>query len=111
MSTSVIAESFRASYGDARDLFLERCAGAGARVASHAHPLPGPDGAALFLDEARFGPDDARRVLFVASGTHGVEGYCGSGIQSFLLADGCTRDSIAQPRAFAAARNFARASA
>lgn len=88
MSTSTIAESFRASYGDARGLFLESCAASGARVASHAHPLPGPDGAALSLDEARFGPDDARRVLFVASGTHGVEGYCGSGIQSFLLADG-----------------------
>lgn len=87
-NASAVARSFSASYADARRLFLERCAAAGARIASHEHPLPGPDGAALFLDAARFGADDARRVLLVASGTHGVEGYCGSGIQSFLLGDG-----------------------
>lgn len=88
MSTSSVARSFSASYRDARRLFLERGTALGARIASHEHPLPGPDGTRLFLDEARLGPDDARRVLFVASGTHGVEGYCGSGIQSFLLDDG-----------------------
>ena len=49
---------------------------------------PGPDGAPLFVDEARLGPPDARRVLFLASGTHGIEGFCGSGIQTFLLRDG-----------------------
>jgi hypothetical protein len=88
VSSSSVSRSFSASYGDARRSFLERCAASGARITSHAHPLPGPDGATLHLDEARFGRDDARRVLFVASGTHGVEGYCGSGIQSFLLDDG-----------------------
>ena len=88
MSTSPISESFSASYGAARALFLERCRAAGARLDEHAHPLPGPDGSPLFLDVARFGRDVARRVLLVTSGTHGVEGYCGSGIQSFLLAGG-----------------------
>jgi hypothetical protein len=87
-SSSVVTGSFAASYAEARARFRERCASAGARVVEHPHPLPGPDGTALSLDEARFGPDDARRVLIVTSGTHGVEGYCGSGIQSFLLADG-----------------------
>lgn len=33
------------------------------------------------------GPEDAKNVLVLISGTHGVEGYCGSAIQSFLLAN------------------------
>ncbi|MEW6268411.1 MAG: M14 family metallopeptidase [Thermodesulfobacteriota bacterium] len=79
---------FAASYAEARECFLGACAAAGARVVSHAHPLAGPDGGPLFLDEARLGADDAPRVLFVASGTHGIEGFCGSAIQTRLLRDG-----------------------
>ena len=79
---------FSASYAEARSVFLEAAAGAGAALDAHAHPLRAPDGSALFLDVARVGPPDARRVLFVASGTHGIEGFCGSGIQTFLLRDG-----------------------
>lgn len=77
-----------ASYADARAGFLAACAAAGARVESQRHPLAGPGGEELFLDEARLGSDDARRVLFVASGTHGIEGFCGSGVQRFLLGRG-----------------------
>src|SRR5690606_23379879 len=36
-------------------------------------------------DIARIGPADAERVLLLVSGTHGVEGYCGSGCQLALL--------------------------
>jgi hypothetical protein len=79
---------FAASYAEARARFLGAAAAAGARVASHPHPLAGPDGEPLFLDEARLGPADARRVLYLASGTHGIEGFCGSGIQTFLLRGG-----------------------
>jgi len=79
---------FAASYGDARAGFLAAAAAAGARVVSHRHPLAGPAGEPLFLDEARLGPAGARRVLYVASGTHGIEGFCGSGIQTFLLRGG-----------------------
>jgi ribosomal protein S18 acetylase RimI-like enzyme len=81
------AACFVLTYAAARAAFLAAAAQAGAELASYRHPLPGPDGAPLFLDTARFGPPDARRVLFVASGTHGIEGFCGSGIQTFLLRD------------------------
>lgn len=79
---------FPDDYASARATFLTVAAAAGAEIHSHRHPLPGPGGEPLFLDVARLGPPDARRVLFLASGTHGVEGLCGSGIQTFLLADG-----------------------
>ena len=89
MSTSaMVAGSFSTSHGAARALFRERAAAAGARLEEHPHPLPGPHGETLALDVARFGGDDAPRVLLVSSGTHGIEGFCGSGIQSFLLEDG-----------------------
>jgi hypothetical protein len=79
---------FAASYAEARESFLAACAAAGAEVASHRHPLTGPDGAPLFLDEARLGPAGAPRVLFLFSGTHGIEGFCGSGLQTWLLGGG-----------------------
>lgn len=41
----------------------------------------GPDGESLRVDCSWIGADDADRVLVLVSGTHGVEGFCGSGIQ------------------------------
>jgi hypothetical protein len=76
---------FAATYAAARVRFLHACADAGAELAAHRHPLAGPDGGALSLDVARFGAAGARRVLFLNSGTHGVEGFCGSGLQTGLL--------------------------
>jgi ribosomal protein S18 acetylase RimI-like enzyme len=80
--------TFPADYDSGRAAFLAAVAAAGADIHSHRHTLPGPTGRPLFLDVARLGPPDARRVLFIASGTHGVEGLCGSGIQTALLAEG-----------------------
>ena len=54
-------------------------------VQSHAHPLPGSDGLVVATDVASFGRREARRVLIVVSGTHGVEGLCGAGVQLGLL--------------------------
>jgi hypothetical protein len=79
---------FCESYAEARAVFLEACREAGAEILSHCHPLAAPDGAPLFLDEARLGAKDASRVLFLASGTHGIEGFCGSGIQTHLVRNG-----------------------
>jgi hypothetical protein len=56
-------------------------------VQSHPHPLLGRDGETLAMDVARFGAADARRLLLVSSACHGVEGFCGSGVQGALLAD------------------------
>src|SRR3546814_2611590 len=42
----------------------------------------------LFTDTAWLGPRDAKAVLVTVSGTHGIEGYYGSGCQTGWLADG-----------------------
>ena len=72
-------------YATARRAFLDACAAAGARVRSVVHPLAGPDGE-IAMDVASLGPADARRAVFVVSGTHGVEGYAGSPLQTHWLA-------------------------
>ncbi len=88
MTELAAARCFAATYTAARAAFLHACANAGGAVVSHRHPLRGPAGEALFLDAVRFGAPAARRVLFVSAGTHGIEGFCGSGIQTFLLHGG-----------------------
>ena len=82
------AEHFSRSYGEARQKFLAAAEAAGAAIRHYVHPLKGPSGEELATDVARFGPLDASRVLGIGSGTHGVEGYCGSGIQTALLREG-----------------------
>ena len=49
------------------------------------HPLTGPAGETLGIDIAEFGPGDAESLLIIVSGTHGVEGYCGSALQTHWL--------------------------
>ena len=44
-----------------------------------------PRGEALCTDTAWLGPRDASRALVVIAGTHGVEGFCGSGPMVGLL--------------------------
>lgn len=84
---SVIAH-FSNSYAEAREKFLAAAAAAGAELRSWRNPTLGPDGGRLFLDMARLGPDDASRMLVLTSGTHGVEGFCGSGSQIAWLRNG-----------------------
>lgn len=82
------AEDFFAqSYAEARGKFLAACSAKGLAVRSHEHPLKGRDGETLAMDVARAGPADATRLLLVSSACHGVEGFCGSGVQGALLAD------------------------
>ena len=75
------ASAFSATYGEARDKFLAAAKSAGAAIATYTHPERGPDGGELATDVAWIGPADARAVLVTVSGTHGVEGHCGSGAQ------------------------------
>lgn len=77
--------AFSRDYADARRKFSEAAAAAGAVVQAWPHPLKGPGGEALACDTARLGPPGATRVLVVLSGTHGVEGFAGSGPQVALL--------------------------
>lgn len=74
------------SYAEARAAFLEAAASAGARLQSFQHPLRGVQGEDLFVDVAEVGPADATNVVLIVSGTHGVEGYCGSALQTHHLA-------------------------
>jgi hypothetical protein len=87
---------FTQTYAEARGKFLAAAQAAGLKLRSHHHPLPGRDGEALALDVARFGPADAARVLLVSSACHGVEGFCGSGVQGALLADAGFHRAAAQ---------------
>ncbi|MEZ5605696.1 MAG: M14 family metallopeptidase [Burkholderiaceae bacterium] len=82
-----IPQAFATSYAQARVKFLEAAAAAGTQIESVNHPLPGQGGEALALDVARDGAPQAERVLIVSSGCHGVEGFCGSGVQVFALHD------------------------
>jgi hypothetical protein len=78
-------DHFSRDYQEARSRFLAACKAAGAALVSIEHPLKGPDGKPLFTDVARLGPAGASTVLVISSGTHGVEGFGGSGLQSALL--------------------------
>jgi len=75
------ADSFSSSYSEAREKFQEAVAAARGSAESFKHPRSGPGGEELAVDAAWFGPSDASRVLILISGTHGIEGYCGSGAQ------------------------------
>ena len=82
-----VPNAFSTSYAQARVKFLEAAATAGLPVQSHAHPLKGRDGEDLAMDVARDGPFDAQNLLIISSACHGVEGYCGSGVQVHALHD------------------------
>ncbi|MFC7410782.1 M14 family metallopeptidase [Hydrogenophaga atypica] len=79
--------AFSARYAQARVKFLEGAAAAGMAIRSFEHPLKGRDGETLAMDVALDGPADAQSLLIVSSACHGVEGYCGSGVQVFATHD------------------------
>lgn len=82
------ARHFSQTYGEARGRFLDALAAHGVSAASRVHPTArGRDGEDLAMDCALLGPADAARLLILSSGTHGVEGFCGSGAQVALLRD------------------------
>jgi hypothetical protein len=80
-------DGFTQSYAEARGKFVAAAEAAGLVVHAQRHPLVGRDGEELAVDVARLGAADAERLLIVSSGCHGLEGYCGSGIQVALLRD------------------------
>lgn len=76
---------FSADYKQARAKFLEAARASNASIESIKNPYPGPKRESLFTDVALIGPKDAKNVLVLVSGTHGVEGFAGSGIQTGLF--------------------------
>jgi hypothetical protein len=101
-----IAASFSSSYAEARAKFRTAAREAGGAISSFHNPAAAPAaeicescGIApvrteepLSTDAAWIGPREAARLVYVQSGTHGVEGFCGSGIQVGWLQRGLHRE-------------------
>ncbi|HYE40495.1 MAG TPA: M14 family metallopeptidase, partial [Ramlibacter sp.] len=90
------ASTFSASYAEARRKFLDAAEAAGLQVEAKPHPLPGLQGEPLAMDVARDGDPSASRLLILSSACHGVEGFCGSGVQVALLRDADWRRRAAE---------------
>ena len=87
-----IPKYFSWTYAEARRKFLDAARAFGAVLESHVHPRGrGAEGEELAVDVARFGDMDAEKLLIVVSGTHGNEGFCGSGCQVGLMGEGVVR--------------------
>ena len=71
---------FPADYRAARSAFRVAAERAGAELTAYPASSPGPDGKPLYTDVAVLGSASASRLLLCNSATHGVEGFCGSGV-------------------------------
>ena len=87
---------FAQTYAQARSRFAAAADVAGLDVHARVHPLLGSEGETLALDVVLDGPAHAQALLIVSSGCHGVEGFCGSGVQVALLRDGALREQAHQ---------------
>lgn len=86
---------FSDSYQEARAKFLAALdAAGGAHVACIPHPLKGPADESLWTDIGRLGAADAKKLLVLISGTHGIEGFCGSGCHTGWLGGGHTTHGL-----------------
>ena len=82
------SQYFQPTYANARERYRRAAAAIEARVETHVIPgRQGLEGEDLSTDVVRLGPATARRMLVLTSGTHGVEGFCGSAAQIALLHD------------------------
>lgn len=88
-----IFDYFSGNYGQARQAFRDAAESAGAALESYHNPATGPGGISLSTETARLGSADAERLLIVLSGTHGVECFCGSGLQIGLLKSGLAAEA------------------
>jgi hypothetical protein len=81
-------EYFSSTYQQARSKFVDAAHGAKARLSSYVLPgQKGPDGSELIVDVAEIRPSEQPNLVIIISGTHGVEGFCGSGCQVGFLVE------------------------
>jgi hypothetical protein len=85
------AQYFPPDYSSAKQSFLAAAHACGAEIESFIAPTLSTKGKELFTDVAALGQIDAVNALVIISGTHGVEGFAGSGIQAGLLFEGVFR--------------------
>lgn len=83
-------EYFPQDYRSGRTAFLAAAEKAGAEVATYDAGSRGPDGNPVMTDVALLGRDDAPNVFLCNTATHGVEGFCGSGVLTGFLESGET---------------------
>ncbi len=77
---------FARTYTQAREMFVAAANDAGATLDSFLNDCArAPDGAELRTDVAWIGPREPASVLVLVSGTHGIEGFCGSACQLGFL--------------------------
>jgi len=88
-----LQSGFSTSYAQARQKFLNAAQAAGLTVDAHIHPLKGRDGEDLSMDVVLDGSPDAKNLLIISSACHGVEGYCGSGVQIHALQNTVWREA------------------
>lgn len=88
MYSTAATRHFSGTYAEARRKFLDAAAQRGAAVESFVlETHRGASGETLATDVALIGKADAARLMIVSSGTHGPEGFCGSGCQVATLSD------------------------
>jgi hypothetical protein len=83
-----VAEYFSQDYNSARERFRHAARSAGATLQTF--ELPGyrdPSIRPLTIDVGCIGAQQPDRALVILSGTHGVEGFCGSGCQVGFFVD------------------------
>ena len=85
--------AFSHSYAEARQRFLDAAAARGLPVHTQVLPLPGIDGETLALDVVLDGDPAAPALLMTTSACHGIEGFCGSAVQTGLLRQGPPGDA------------------
>ena len=80
---------FSGSYIEAREKFLTSAKTSGGALETHINDAAGDlNGYPLATDICYFGPKKPRYLILISSGSHGVEGFCGSGVQVGLLENG-----------------------
>ena len=87
-TASGLEACFSPDYAEARTKFIADVRAHGLEVETAV--LPNHRGAAgedLAIDSVLLGNPDARQLLMISSGIHGVEGFCGSGCQVAILRD------------------------
>jgi len=81
-------EIFSSDYNTARQKFIGSVNQVGPQVENIHNTYSRNEREGLFIDLAIIGPKKATKFIVLISGTHGVEGFAGSGIQTGLIEDG-----------------------
>jgi hypothetical protein len=82
--SAIDTELFPANYASGRQRWLAELGGDRSCFSYPCRGL-GPGGEALFTDTVWIGPEDAAKIVVLIGGTHGVEGFAGSAVETDVL--------------------------